>query len=241
MDTSARDPARRATVVIALLGMFATGVASLYGLAIAAVIAVLLSSSRRSRCCRAPLTFWASARAPTRLDRTGLVSPAPATGVDGAGRALMASRRTELRAGGQDGQGAPWPAITFMALMIPRCSVPVSRCDGQQRRPERFGEHQLTPCFDLLARALDRDSTGAAARSRAAAQQRHDRTTALRALVARRPGSSPSHSRGSRRRNSCLIERPRLGTPAVKTTNLVNHLRDDVLRHSIAGQASRSS
>jgi Flp pilus assembly protein TadB len=44
MDTSGRAILLAgATVVIALLGMFATGVAFMYGLAIAAVIAVLLT------------------------------------------------------------------------------------------------------------------------------------------------------------------------------------------------------
>ena len=57
MDTSGRAILLAgATVVIALLGMFATGVAFMYGLAIAAVLAVLLSFGVADccpRCCRA--------------------------------------------------------------------------------------------------------------------------------------------------------------------------------------------
>src|SRR5471030_1216882 len=96
MDTSGRAILLAgATVVIALLGMFATGVAFMYGLAIAAVIAVLLVLI-------ASLTLL-----PALLSRFGprLVRPrgakpsrfgrrrAPATAASGSTLAVASSRR----------------------------------------------------------------------------------------------------------------------------------------------------
>ena len=101
MDTSGRAILLAgATVVIALLGMFATGVAFMYGLAIAAVIAVLLTLV-------ASLTLL-----PALLSRFGprLVRPPAAhapvrSPVDGAGRGNGSTSR-HAGQGGASRRGA---------------------------------------------------------------------------------------------------------------------------------------
>ena len=71
MDTSGRAVLLAGTtVVIALLGMFATGVPFMYGLAIAAVIAVLLTLvAAADAAAGAPLTLRAPAGAPAAARR----------------------------------------------------------------------------------------------------------------------------------------------------------------------------
>ena len=95
MDTSGRAILLAgATVVIALLGMFATGVAFMYGLAIAAVIAVLMVLVGLAHAAAgAPLAVRPPARAP-HAARSGLLGrrDAAVAGGDGAGSAVAAPR-----------------------------------------------------------------------------------------------------------------------------------------------------
>jgi uncharacterized membrane protein YdfJ with MMPL/SSD domain len=103
MDTSGRAILLAgATVVIALLGMFATGVAFMYGLAIAAVIAVLLVLDRVAHAAAsAPLALRPPARAPERHQDEPVWSPSRTHDrherVRGSGRGRLVS---SPRAGG---------------------------------------------------------------------------------------------------------------------------------------------
>ena len=90
-----------ATVVIALLGMFATGVAFLYGLAIAAVIAVLLYARRvADAAAGAAVPVRPPARAPARRSLGGFAR---------ARRAAVAERRGRAhRSRGPPAASADW-------------------------------------------------------------------------------------------------------------------------------------
>ena len=120
MDTSGRAVLLAgATVVIALLGMFATGVAFMYGLAIAAVIAVLLTLIASLTLLPALL----AGRLGARLVRPR--GPASTRSAAGGGRQPAATKPPPRQGGGRGVAGArpcrPGPgrlAIASLALML---------------------------------------------------------------------------------------------------------------------------
>ena len=235
MDTSGRAILLAgATVVIALLGMFATGVAFMYGLAIAAVIAVLLVLVGSLTLLPALLSRFGPRLVRQRgagAHRLGR-RRAPATGVDGAGNALTASRRPSWRRWSKTVKAHPWPlAITSLALMIallvPVLAMRLDSSDAGNDSASTSSRH----AFDLLAQGFGPGFNGPLL---LVAELPHSNDTALpllRALVSSTPGVvAVTQPRIAPAGTVAVIEAyPDSAPQAVKTTNLVNHLRDDVL------------
>src|SRR5436305_5857075 len=103
----AGNPAAGTTVVIALLGMFATGVAFMYGLAVASVIAVLLVMLASLTLLPALLARWGHRLvAPTRRARRRAATGTP-------------PRESLWRRWSLVVQSRPWPlaAVTVVVML----------------------------------------------------------------------------------------------------------------------------
>ncbi len=123
MDTSGRAILLAgATVIIALLGMFATGVSFMYGLAIASILAVLLTLGASLTVLPAMLSKWGHrvVRAPgTRRRWFGRRRPAPAAAGAGGANGAVVTSRSRWRQWSQTVQARPWPlAIVSLGLMV---------------------------------------------------------------------------------------------------------------------------
>ena len=232
MDTSGRAILLAGTtVVIALLGMFATGVSFMYGLAIAAVIAVLLTLA-------ASLTLL-----PAMLSRFGARIVRPR----GSGRRLgrrtrdaaahelvpAAPPRSRWRAWSEAVQARPWP-LTFVslavmvALLIPVFALRLDTSDAGNDPANTSSRH----AFDLLANGFGagfngplllvaelpgRDQIGALPALRAAVQATAD------VAAVTPPRVAPSGT------VAVMEVYPGSAPQAPATTNLVNQLRHHVL------------
>ena len=132
MDTSGRAILLAGTtVVIALLGMFATGVTFLYGLSIASVVAVLLVLAASLTVLPALLaSFGHRVVRPTRRARRREAKGEP-------------PRESTWRRWSITVQKRPWPlAIVSLAVML-AFLVPVLRhAPRHQRRRQRPDQHQ---------------------------------------------------------------------------------------------------
>jgi RND superfamily putative drug exporter len=237
MDTSGRAILLAgATVVIALLGMFATGVAFMYGLAIAAVIAVLLTLIASLTLLPALLSRFGPRLVRQRGSGTHRLSrhrSSAASAADGAAAALTPARGPSWRGWSKTVKAHPRPlAIVSLALMI-ALLVPVvaMRLDSSDagNDPSSTSSRQA---FDLLARGFGPGFNGPLLL--VTQLPRHGDTAALPALralalatpgvvAATAPRIAPSGD------VAVILAYPDSAPQAVKTTNLVNHLRDDVL------------
>jgi RND superfamily putative drug exporter len=222
MDTSGRAILLAgATVVIALLGMFATGVAFMYGLAIAAVlavIAVLLAS----------LTLL-----PALLSRFGSRIVRPRRSRRSGGDAVQAPPRSAWRRWSETVQARPWPlAIASVAVML-LLVVPVfaMRLDSSDAGNDPSSTSSRL-AFDLLADGFGAGFNGPLllvaelphGNQTAALGQLHTKVSAVPGIVAvTAPQISPSGS------VAVLRAYPNSAPQAAATTDLVNHLRDTVL------------
>jgi RND superfamily putative drug exporter len=236
MDTSGRAILLAgATVVIALLGMFATGVAFMYGLAIAAVIAVLLVLAASLTLLPAMLSRFG----PGLVRRGGAGTRrlgrhrAPATGVNGAGSSLTASRGPSWRGWSRTVKARPWPLAiaslaVMIALLVPVLAMRLDSSDAGNDASSTSSRH----AFDLLAQGFGPGFNGPLL---LVAQLPHTgdmgALPALRALVGSTPGVvAVTQPRIAPTGTVAVIEAyPDSAPQAVKTTNLVNHLRDVVL------------
>ena len=121
MDTSGRAILLAGTtIVIALLGMFATGVAFMYGLAIASALGVLLTMMASLTLLPALLSRFG-----TRLVR-----------VSGSGERHGVSRESAWRRWSETVRARPWPlaiaSVTMMvALLIPAFALRLDTSDGR--------------------------------------------------------------------------------------------------------------
>ena len=107
MDTSGRAILLAGTtVVIALLGMFATGVSFMYGLAVAAVIAVLCVLAASLTLLPAILSRWGARIVRPRGKRGGCFVGASRSALSRAGALVPRSRPS--RAVSRGGAGARW-------------------------------------------------------------------------------------------------------------------------------------
>jgi len=235
MDTAGRSVLLAGvTVMIALLGMFATGVAFMYGLAIAAVIVVLMTVIAALTLLPAILS-----RLGPRLARKGWLrrkfsrsvgEPVP---TDGAAAAAPAQSHGFWRGWSHVVRDHPWPlAIVSLAIMllllIPLNSLRLDSSDAGND-PANTSTRQA---FDMLAAGFGPGFNGPLTIvTQLPDQAGQADLPALRALVASTPGI-------------IAVTPPRIapsGTVAVMqafpksapqdqaTTNLVNHLRGDVL------------
>jgi putative drug exporter of the RND superfamily len=231
MDTSGRAILLAGTtVMIALLGMFATGVSFLYGLAIASVFAVLM-------------TMFASLTVlPAMLSKYGDRIVRPRTGRlpfgrrrARAGAAVVedaAPHRSRWREWSRTVQRRPWPLAliscgVMILLLIPVFALRLESSDAGND-PSGTNTRQA---FDLLGQGFGGGFNGPLlivtelpGQNKAAAQE------AVSAAVAKSPNVvAVTPPRVSPSGNIAVFEAyPGSAPQAVATTDLVNHLRDDV-------------
>ncbi|MFL5860087.1 MAG: MMPL family transporter [Solirubrobacteraceae bacterium] len=222
MDTSGRAILLAgATVVIALLGMFATGVTFMYGLAIASVLAVLLVLAASLTVLPALLASWGdrvvrpSRRARRRAER-------------GEAPKESAWRRWSVQV-----QSRPWPlALASLALMliflIPVLGMRLDSSDAGND-PSNTSTYRA---YHLLADGFGPGFNGPLQIVvQMSDQAQQSQLPAVRAAVAgtsdvvavTAPRVSPSG------KVAVMEAYPASAPQAQATTDLVNHLRDDVL------------
>ena len=229
MDTSGRAVLLAgATVVIALLGMFATGVAFMYGLAIAAVLAVLLTLIASLTLLPALLAGRLGAR---------LVRPRGAgrlarrhTVVDGA---VTAPSRFSWQHWSKTVQAHPWPfaiggLAVMIALLLPVLTLRLDSSDAGNDAAGLSSRH----AFDLLAQGFGPGFNGPLLL--VAELPRASQATALpalRAALSATPGVvAVTQPRIAPSRTTAVLRAYPASAPQARaTTNLVNHLRGDVL------------
>jgi RND superfamily putative drug exporter len=245
MDTSGRAILLAgATVVIALLGMFATGVAFMYGLAIAAVLAVLLTLIASLTLLPALLSRFGPRLVRPRGARKGLLGRrrAAVAAVNGGGSAVISGAsgaavteppQSAWRRWSQVVQARPWPlAIVSLAVMVlllvPVFAMRLDSSDAGNDPASTSSRH----AFDLLAQGFGAGFNGplqlvAELNGRANAST----LAALRATVSATPDVvAVTQPRIAASGNIAVIQAyPNSAPQAVATTNLVNHLRNVVL------------
>jgi putative drug exporter of the RND superfamily len=244
MDTSGRAILLAgATVVIALLGMFATGVAFMYGLAIAAVLAVLLTLIASLTLLPALLSRFGPRLVRPRSARKGLLGSrrAPAAAVNGGGPAVVSgansaavtSPHSAWRRWSQIVQARPWPlAIASLAvmvlLMVPVFAMRLDSSDAGNDPASTSSRH----AFDFLAQGFGAGFNGPLQLVAELHGQADANTlAALRAAVSATPGVvAVTQPRIATSGTVAVIQAyPNSAPQAMATTNLVNHLRDVVL------------
>jgi putative drug exporter of the RND superfamily len=235
MDTSGRAILLAgATVVIALLGMFATGVAFMYGLAIASVLAVLLVLVASLTLLPALLSRFGPRLVRPRRNRRGPSRQPTAPATDGAGAETAASAGSAWRRWSEVVQARPWPlaivSLTLMvALLVPVFAMRLDSSDAGNDPANVSSRH----AFDLLAGGFGAGFNGPLLL--VAQLPRRAQTSSLAALRARvratphvvavtQPQIGPSGS------IAVMQVYPDSAPQAATTTDLVNHLRGDVLK-----------
>jgi putative drug exporter of the RND superfamily len=239
MDTSGRAILLAgATVVIALLGMFATGVAFMYGLAIAAVIAVLLTLVASLTLLPALLSRFGPRLVRPRGARTRALGRrrTPAASANGGGAAsapAAVAPRSAWRRWSEIVQARPWPLAigslaVMIALLIPMFAM---RLDSSDAGNDPAGTSSRQS-FDLLAQGFGPGFNGPLLlvaelpKSADAAA-----LPALRAVANGTPGVvAVTQPRIAPSGTVAVIQvYPDSAPQALATTNLVNHLRHDLL------------
>jgi RND superfamily putative drug exporter len=233
MDTSGRAIVLAGTtVVIALLGMFATGVAFMYGLAIAAVIAVLLVLAASLTLLPALLSRFGPRMVRPRKARRRPFARDAAPLADGAGGAAAVSRRPSWLGWSRFVHARPWPLaigalVVMIALLLPVLAMRLDSSDAGNDPPGTSSRQ----AFDLLAQGFGPGFNGPLLL--VAELPKHDGAAlpALRAALSATPGIvAVTEPRIAPAGAIAVIEAYPSGAPqAVSTTDLVNHLRDDVL------------
>jgi RND superfamily putative drug exporter len=235
MDTSGRAILLAgATVMIALLGMFATGVVFMYGLALAAVIAVLLTLVASLTLLPAILSRFPSKllrppRARRGLFRRRQASPA----LNGVSAAAVTPRRSGWRRWSETVQARPWPlAVVSLAVMVallaPVFALRLGESDAGNDPASVSSRH----AYDLLAHGFGQGFSGPLLLL--AELPRGNHTAALAAvsaaasatpdvLAVTAPQLAPSGT------VAVMKVYPGSAPQALATTNLVNRLRDTVL------------
>ena len=235
MDTSGRAVLLAgATVVIALLGMFATGVAFMYGLAIAAVIVVLLTVIAALTLLPAILSRFGP-----RLVRRGALRtrfgrrPAQVTDEPVAGDVGAAPARSFWRSWSRIVKTRAWPLgvaslVVMLALLIPLTALRLDSSDAGNDPATASSRH----AFDLLAQGFGPGFNGplllvAELPNTSSAAD----LSALRSLALTTPGIvavTPPQIAPSGR-VAVMQAFPESAPQAQATTDLVNHLRGNVL------------
>jgi RND superfamily putative drug exporter len=222
MDTSGRAILLAGTtVIIALLGMFATGVTFLYGMAIASVLAVLLTMLTS-------LTIL-----PALLSRFGARIARPSRGARRRAAAGRPPRGSIWRRWSELVQARPWPLalvalLVMLVFLVPVTSLRLANSDAGND-PSNTSTHQA---FDLLAQGFGPGFNGPL--SLVAKLPRPGDASALpavRSAVAASPdvaaAAAPRLSPSGR--VAVIRVYPASAPQDEATTNLVNHLRQTVL------------
>ncbi|HWC87585.1 MAG TPA: MMPL family transporter [Solirubrobacteraceae bacterium] len=237
MDTSGRAVLLAgATVVIALLGMFATGVSFMYGLAIASVLAVLLVMTASLTVLPAILSRWGHRLVRPRGARKRRFGrrQAAAAGAAPLAAGAPASEHSRWREWSRLVQRRPWPLATIsllvmVALLLPVFALRLETSDAGNDPSTTSSRH----AFDLLAQGFGPGFNGPLT---LVAQSSHPGQAAA-ALPALRAALSATH-------DVVAVTPPRVapsGTVAVMevypgsapqadaTSSLVNDLRGTVI------------
>ncbi len=236
MDTSGRAILLAgSTVVIALLGMFATGIGFMYGLAIAAVIAVLLTLGASLTLLPALLSRFGARLVRPRAARRALLGRRHTSvgAREGAGAADAVARGSAWRRWSEIVKARPWPlailSLTLMlALLIPVFAMRLDSSDAGTDPPNFSSRHT----FDFLANGFGAGFNGPlllvarlpAGNADAVLNQARaavDATPDIAAVT--QPRIAPSGT------VAVIQAYPNSAPEALATTNLVNHLRDTVL------------
>jgi RND superfamily putative drug exporter len=235
MDTSGRAIILAgSTVMIALLGMFATGVAFMYGLAIAAVIAVLLTLLASLTLLPALLARFGPRLVHPSDSRGGLFRRArPAASASAARSGAVAAEHSAWRRWSGTVQRHPWPlAIVSLAVMValvtPVLALRLDESDAGNNPSTLSSRH----AFDLLAQGFGQGFNGPLLL--VAELAKNGQTTALatlRADAAATPGVvAVTQPRISPSGDIAVLQAyPSSAPQALATTELVNHLRHAVL------------
>jgi RND superfamily putative drug exporter len=237
MDTSGRAVLLAgATVVIALLGMFATGVSFMYGLAIASVLAVLLVMIASLTVLPAVLSRYGHKIVRQRGARRGLLrrrGPAPAAPAP-AVVTPAAAEHSRWREWSRLVQRRPWPLATLALLvmlvfLIPVFAMQLETSDAGNDPSNTTSRHS----FDLLAQGFGAGFNGPLT---LVAQSPHPGQAAA-AIPALRAAVSATHdvvavtpSRLAPSGTVAVMQvYPGSAPQANATSDLVNHLRGVVI------------
>jgi len=236
MDTSGRAILLAgATVVIALLGMFATGVNFMYGLAIASVLAVLLTLLASLTLLPALLSRFGARLVRPRRARRGLLGRRPQVpaAADGSAAALAAPSRSAWRRWSELVQRRPLPLAVvslavMVALLLPVTGLRMNNSDAGNNPSSLSSRH----AFDLLAQGFGSGFNGPLTlvaelghRDHAAALSAVRTAAAATAgvVAVTQPRIGPSGT------VAVMQVYPDSAPQALATTNLVNRLRHQVL------------
>jgi RND superfamily putative drug exporter len=234
MDTSGRAILLAGTtVVIALLGMFATGVSFMYGLAIASVLAVILTLAASLTVLPAILSRFGARIVRPRRHRRGGRADANGHGAAPEVPAIAEPHRSRWRQWSQMVQARPWPLaivslVVMVVLLSPVFGLRLDTSDAGNDPANLSSRH----AFDLLAQGFGpgfngplllvaelphRDDNAAMASIAAAVRETKD------VAAVTQPRLSPSG-------NVAVIEAYPASAPQDSaTTDLVNQLRNSVL------------
>jgi RND superfamily putative drug exporter len=213
-----------ATVVIALMGMFALGVSFLYGLAVAAVVAVLLVLAASLTLLPALLTFFGHrvgqpGRLARRVERRRRAGRAARTSF--WARWIGGIQRRPLFA-------AVGATVLMLALAAPALALRLGSSDAGNN-PASFTSRKA---YDLLAEGFGAGFNGllsvvvdlpAGSRAQTLATLRGalERTPDVASVSP--PGLNPAGD------TAVIAAYPRSSPQSEKTTQLVKHLRNDVI------------
>jgi putative drug exporter of the RND superfamily len=245
MDTSGRAILLAGTtVVIALLGMFATGIAFMYGLAIAAVIAVLLTLVASLTLLPAILPRFGPRLVRPRGARPGFLRRrrAEVAGADGASPAVTAGTNgatvaapvgSAWRRWSETVQARPWPLAivslgVMVALLVPVFAMRLDSSDAGNDPANLSSRH----AFDLLAQGFGAGFNGPLLLvAELPGRERAAPPPSVLAAVSATPGVvAVTQPRTAPSGKVAVFQvYPDSAPQALATTNLVNRLRHDVL------------
>ncbi len=240
MDTSGRAILLAgATVVIALLGMFATSVSFMYGLAIASVLAVLLTLGASLTVLPAILSRFGARIVRPRGPRRRRLGRGPVAVADDAGERAAAAAvaaappRSAWRRWSETVQARPWPLaavslVVMIALLLPVFALRLDTSDAGNDPGNVSSRH----AFDLLAQGFGPGFNGPLLLvTELSHRDPSSVLPALRATVSATSGVvAVTAPRVAPSGNVAVVEvYPSSAPQATATTNLVNRLRDDVL------------
>jgi RND superfamily putative drug exporter len=235
MDTSGRAVLLAgATVVIALLGMFATGVSFMYGLAIASVLTVLLVMVASLTVLPAILSRYGHRlvrQKGTRQGRFGRRGQAPAAAPSAA---AAVPQRSRWRQWSLIVQARSWPLaivalLVMVGLLLPVFALRLDSSDAGNDPSTTSSRH----AFDLLAQGFGPGFNGPllVVANSPHPGQAAAALPALRAAVSATPdvvAVTPPRTSPS---GTTVVQEvyPGSAPQAPATTDLVNHLRSDVV------------
>ncbi len=228
MDTSGRAILLAGTtVVIALLGMFATGISFMYGLAIASAMTVALTLVASLTLLPALLSrFGARLVRPRRRRRNLLGRRQP-------GVALAAPRPSGWRRWSEVVQSRPRPLAlgslaVLVALLVPAFALRLDSADAGNDPANLSTRH----AYDMLAQGFGAGFNGPLALvAELPGRNREAALVALRAAVTAVPGMvAVTQPRIAPSGTVAVMQAyPASAPQAPASTDLVNHLRHDVL------------